>query len=268
MKKLPILLAIAVLGWMLPSTQAADEAAADSDTAQVIVELGDAMTFGEFTYEDTTIEVSEEFNNPQGSIEFKMEGAAIAIGAEFMKSENEFTGEYDDGNGELNAERQKLVAFIRFGNKNASYLRLGYCNFSYDFSDAVVVRPGELITDGEASADMTTGVDAELNLAVGSSVQFAIALGASYFMDAEYDWSYMSSVDGFQVGSAEADTFSVRVRPELSFGLTDNFRVFVNGTLQGTTWDVDEDQDDSTPDYVGVDVYSAAAAGIRYTFGL
>ena len=268
MKRLSALVAIAFVAWMLPSFQADGKTKAGSDAAQIIVELGDAVTFGEFTYDDATIEVSEEFFNPQGSIEFKFAGTPISLGAEFMMSENEFTGEYDDGDGSVDAERQKLVAFIRFGSKNGSYLRLGYANASYDFSNARISMPGELITDGEASSDMTTGADAEINLALGSTVQFALALGASYFIDAEYDWSYMSSVNGAQSGEAEADTISVRVRPELSFEVTDNLRVFVNGTLQGTTWDVDEDTDDATPDYVGIDVYSAVAGGIRYTFGL
>ena len=274
MRKLTLGLVVAIMVCVLPSMQAADNAKADSDAAQIIVELGDAMTFGEFNYEDTTIEVNEEFVNPRGSIEFRFAGSPISIGGEYAQSKNEFDGEYEDSDGTLEMERKEFVAFVRFGHKNGCNLRLGYRNFQYDINNAWInQRENGVLTeidmDGIAEGKLSTGADVELNLAAGTSVQFALGLGYTFFKDAEYEWSYTAIGDnaGFHAGAAEVDAHSVRVRPEISFGLSDELRVFVNGTIAATAWDIDKDDDD-TPDYPGIDIYSAIGAGIRYTFGL
>lgn len=267
MKKLSLFVAIAFLGSMLPAVQAAEPAAEDG--SQIIIELGDAMTFGDFTYEDTTIDVSEEFMNPRGSAEFRFGGTSLAIGGEYAQSKNTFDGEYEDSDGTLDAERTEYVLFARLGHKNGTNLRVGYRNFKYDFSDATIHQDnGETDVNGKATGKLATGIDAELTLAVGSDLQFALALGATYFTDAEYDWSYTAiggPNPGFHAGTAKLDAYSARVRPEISFAAGKNLRVFVNGTVQASTWDISQSEDDASPDYPGVDIYSAIGAGIRYT---
>jgi hypothetical protein len=256
---------------MLSSVQAADKAKSD-DGSQIIVELGDAMTLGEFTYEDTTIDISEEIFNPRGGIEFRFGGTPFSIGGEYAQSENTFDGEYEESDGTMDVERTEYVAFLRLGHKNGTNLRLGYRSFEYDFSDAIIHQDnGETDIDGEASGDLTTGYDAELTLAIGSDVQFALAVGGTYFTDAKYEWSYTAiggPNPGFHAGSAKLDAYSARIRPELSFAAGENLRIFVNAMVSASTWQIDEDDDEATPDYPGVDVYSAIGAGIRYTFGL
>jgi len=270
MKKLSLFVVIAFLGSMLPCVQAAEPAAEDG--SQIIIELGDAMTFGDFTYEDTTINVSEEFMNPRGSAEFRFGGTPFAIGGEYAQSKNEFDGTYEDSSGNLDAERTEYVLFLRLGHKNGTNLRLGYRNFKYDFTDATIFQDnGEVDIHGDTTGKLATGLDAELTLAFGSDFQFALALGASYFMDAKYDWSYTAvggPNPGFHAGTAKMDAYSARVRPEISFAAGKNLRVFVNGTVQASTWDISQSEDDASPDYPGVDIYSAIGAGIRYTFDL
>lgn len=255
----------------LSSSVCVVSAAAQDASGKLIVELANGVTLGKFKYEDATIDISTEAFNPSGSIEYKFGGAPVAIGLEALMSQNDFEGEYKDGHGSLTAERRKFVAFVRFGNKDGTYLRLGYCNFKYDFSDATIYQPDETDVDGKATGDLTTGADVELGLGYSGRVGFSIALGASYFKDAKYEWSYTAiggDAPGFHSGTAKLDSLSARVRPELSFGLTDHLRLFVNGTLQASAWRVDEDEDEATPDYPGVDIYSAVTAGLRYSFDL
>lgn len=246
-------------------------ASAQDNSGKIIVELANGLTMGEFTYEDATIDVSTEAFNPSGSIEYKFAGLPLAIGLEASMSKNDFDGEYDDGSGSLTAERKKFVAFVRVGDKNGSYLRLGYCNFKYDFSDAIIYQPDETDLDGTATGDLATGADVELGLGIVRRVGVSVAIGASYFKDAEYEWSYIE-VRGisrqFRAGTAKMDAIAARIRPEISFALGKNLRLFVNGTLQASSWMIDEDDDAASPDYPGVDIYSAVTAGIRYSFDI
>ena len=65
-----------------------------------------------------------------------------------------------------------------------------------------------------------------------------------------------------ETGSATLNGYSGRVRPEISVKVGDKVRIFANYTLQATSW---EGTPDNGKDYPGVDVYSAAAAGVRVT---
>lgn len=245
-------------------------AACAQESGRIIVELANGVTMGKLTYEDATIDISTEVFNPSASVEYKFAGSPLAIGLEASMSKNDFDGEYDDGNGSLTAERKKYVAFLRLGDRDGSYLRIGYCNFKYDFSDAVIYQPDETDTDGTATGDLANGADVELCLGFPGKVGFSLALGASYFMDAEYDWSYVEiggDSPGFHAGTAKMDAISARIRPEISFDMGGNLRLFVNGTVQASAWMIDEDDDEASPDYPGVDIYSAMTAGIRYSFG-
>lgn len=263
MKKLSALVAIALLAWMLPSVQAA--ARANADASQIIVELGDAVTMGNFDYGDASIDVSTEWFNPRGSVEYCFGGTPFAIGGEYAQSKNTFDGTYQDSYGNLDVKRTEYLAFVRLGHKDRTNFRLGYRNFKYDFSNGTVHQNGETDTDGTATGKLATGIDAELNLAMGSDVQFALAIGGTYFTGAKYDWSYLNGAGTRVSDNAKLDAYSARLRPEISFKAGDNLRIFINYMVQVSTW---EAQAEGSPDYAGVDIYAAAAAGIRYTFGL
>lgn len=97
----------------------------------------------------------------------------------------------------------------------------------------------------------------------GDKVQFGMGIGGTYFMDADYTWEYDKEVGGVtthETGSATLNGYSGRVRPEISFKVNDTVRIFLNYTLQATMW---EGTPDNGKDYPGVDVYSAAAGGVR-----
>ena len=246
---------------------------AAEDRGKVLtLEVGDAVTLGNFTVEDTTIDVETEYANPQGCVELKLGNSPLSIGVSYAQSKNDFTGEWsgdiEDGDGAVTAERTDANAYIRLGSRDSMNLRVGYRYFKYDFSDGLIVqRENGVVTEvdknAEASGDLTTGIDAELNFVFGDAVQFGLGIGGTYFMDADYTWEYDKVVGGSttrQTGSATVNGYSARLRPELSFKAGDSLRIFVNYTLQGTTW---EGTPDNGKDYPGVDVYSAAAAGIR-----
>lgn len=236
------------------------------------LEIGTAVTLGEFTAEDTTIDVDTEYMNPMVGIELKLGDSPVSIGASYAQSENEFTGEWEDGaergDGTINAERTDINVYARIGSRDGVNLRVGYRYFKYEFSDGLITirengRITEIDENAEANGDLTKGLDAELNLVAGTDVQFALAVGATYFVDAEYDWSY-DKVEGGrrsrEQGSATVDGYSARIRPEVSFLIGDQLRLFVNYTLQATTWDAEPP---SGEDYPGVDIYSAAMVGLR-----
>lgn len=240
----------------------------------VHVDVGNAITMGSFTYEDATIDVGTKVINPRLSAESSLGILPFGVGVEFAKSENGFDGEYDSSDGTIDVERTEMGLYARFGNPNGSNFKIGYKNFKYDMSNGDITKRNSngVVTEndinGTATGALSTGIDAELTLAAGSEVQFAVGLGASYFMDAEYDWSYTAvggSNPGYKTGSATLDAISVRVRPEMSFAINEQLRIYFNATLQASAWTGDLPEDGA--DYPGVDIYSAVAGGIRYTFG-
>jgi hypothetical protein len=193
----------------------------------------------------------------------------LAVGASYATSENDFTGEWEDeddsGDGEVTAERTDMNAYVRLGGRDSVNLRLGFRSFKYEFSDGEIRQSsGEVDRNCQAEGELTTGADAELNLLFGDEVVFGVGVGASFFPDAEFTWEFDKyeggSFVGRQGGKATVNAYSARVRPELSVKVNDSVRVFCNYTVQGTAW---EETPDGGEDYAGVDVYSAAAVGVR-----
>lgn len=236
--------------------------------AEVIVDVSDAVTVGSFKYEDAKITVKSSAANPRASLEYKFGESPFAIGVEYASSKNDFDGTYEDSDGTLTMERTEMAAYVRFGSKHSTNLRVGYRKFEYDVTDAIINQSsGERDINGVANGDLTTGIDAELNLIFGEKVSFGVGLGYTFFTGAEYTWAYDKVVGGsveHKVGSAKLDAHSVRVRPELSFEAIENLRIFINYTLAATAW---TGTPDGGQDYPGVDVFSAAAVGLRYSFG-
>lgn len=242
-------------------------------------EVGNAITFGKFTVEDTEIEVGTEAFNPRGSLEFNFGGTPFCLGIDFAISQNDFDGTYEDGEdtgkGSLDVDRDDFGAYMRLGSRESPVnLKLGYRYFKYEFSNGELdqFENGILVEwdrEAEATGDLTKGIDAELNFVVGNNVQFALALGGSYFMDAKYKWSYIKTApaegifDELVTGEMEMDAYSARIRPEFSFLATDNMRIFVNYTLQASIWEEDI-EGTAANQYPAVDVYSAAMIGLRY----
>jgi hypothetical protein len=66
-----------------------------------------------------------------------------------------------------------------------------------------------------------------------------------------------------KTGAATLDAHSLRIRPELSFKLNENTRLYFNAVLGATAW---EGTPDGEQEYPGYDVFSAAGVGIRYYF--
>lgn len=234
-------------------------------SAEVIVDVSDAFTAGKFTYGDSTIKVKSSAANPRGSLEYHFIDTPFAIGVEYASSENDFEGEYEDSDGELSMERTEYAAYIRLGGKNSTNLRLGYRNFEYDITEGDIRQSsGEHDINGIANGKMATGIDAELNLLFGEKVTFGVGIGYTFFTGAEYTWEYDIVGGGHQAGSAELDAHSLRIRPEISFETMENLRIYVNVMLAATAW---EGTPDNGKDYPGFDIYSAAAVGLRYSFG-
>ncbi|MBA4389230.1 MAG: hypothetical protein C0404_14750 [Verrucomicrobia bacterium] len=264
MKKLSVLFAAAVLVSAVSVTKAAD------DGNQLILDLGDAVTLGNFKYKDVKIEVEKEYANPRGSAEFKFGGTPASIGVEFAQSKNTFTGTYEDSHGSVDVKRNEMAAYLRLGHKDETNVRIGYRKFKYDFSNAdIVMDNGEHDKNGEATGDLTTGLDAEVTLAVGTEVQFALTVGGTYFKDAKYSWAYDKYINerftGHVTGNAKLDALSVRIRPQLSMKMDDNIKIYINGTIAASSWDATPE---GGADYAGVDIYTALGLGLQYTFDL
>ena len=234
---------------------------------RLMVELGNAFTMGNFTYEDATIDIESSSSNPRGAIEWQPANSTISLGAEYLSSKNSYSGEYEDGDGTLDMERTEWGLYVRFGDRERTNFRIGYRNFKYDISNAIINDPPDRDVDGTATGDMTTGVDAELTLAGGDTIRFALSIGASYFLDADYQWSYLETAGdepGPHSGTASLDAVGLRLKPEISFRASPNLVLFVNGTLAASTWI--GDVDDDNPDYAGVDIFSGVGVGLRYYF--
>ena len=267
MRKLSVGLAMAAAGWLC----GAAVMAADGGGSQITVEGANAVTFGKFTVEDATIKVEPTYFNPRAGAELRIGGTPFSIGGEYAHSENTFDGEYQDSEGSLDVTRTEYAAFVRWGNRNGSNLRVGLRGFDYELSDATItVRKlglvEELDVNGTAKGNLGSGPDVELTLAAGDRVQFALMLGYTYFMNARYDWDFdqlVGPITGHVEGEAKLKAHSGRVRPELSVELVKNLRLFVNYTLSASYWSGSVEGE--KPDYPGVDVYSAAGGGLRYT---
>jgi hypothetical protein len=251
------------------------------DAARLTVDVGNAFTLGEFTYDDNTIEVDSEMFNPRARVEFQFGGTPLAFGGEYLKSENTFSGEYDEGNGDagigdLEVERNEFAFYLKLIPSYNFSVRFGYRNFEYDISNANITQwddgvISEQDLNGIANAKLATGVDSQIDIIIGSptSVNLALILGYTYFIDGEYDWEYDEVIGGVtthRVGSATADAHSIRVKPELSIPLSENLRLYVNGEVGATAWDADVDDDE--PAYPGYDIFMAATAGLRYGIDL
>jgi hypothetical protein len=251
--------------------------AAQGDNGGLAIEAGSAMLFGKFTYEDATVDISEEFFNPRISAEYIFPNSAVSIGLLYAMTENTYTLEFDDGekilDGSLDIERTDLIPFLRLGSINGTNLRLGYRMFNYKLSNGELdeTRGGSLtrmIREGEAEGDLSAGIDAEFNLVFGSTFKAGLMIGGTYFMDAEYDWTYRDSLNGGTVesGSATLDAVSLRLAPEMSYEIATDLRLFINYTVAATAWI--GNKDDEEEEYAGYDVVSALTAGLRYNFGL
>jgi hypothetical protein len=251
--------------------------AAGQEQGGLILEAADAITVGSFTYQDSEVTISEEFFNPQGSVEYYFPGGNFAIGFLYAQSENNFDLVVDDGetrtDGALDVERTTLLPFVRLGKRDGINLRLGYNMFEYKFSNGTLdeTENGMItkqIRDGYAKGDLASGIDAELSLLFGSKFQFGLVLGGTYFMNAKYDWRYRDDLKGGAIttGTAELDAVMLRLAPELSYEVADGWRIFARYQIAGTSWLGNEEDEDE--DYAGVDVMTAAYIGLRVDLGL
>ncbi len=264
MKRCMAVVMTALLGAGMASAQ---------DAGKLVVDLANGMTFGKFTYEDTTIDIESEIFNPRVGVEFQFADSVLAIGGEFSMSDNTFTGEYkggnDDGEGTVDVERTEYAAYVKLRPSDNFGLRVGYRSFKYDLSNAdIIQRENGIVTErdmnGTATGDLTTGIDAQLNLGIGDGFRVGLMLGYTYFMDAEYEWAYDEVIGGVttpKAGKATADAHSVRIRPEVSIAVSDNIRIYADYTLWVTAWSADVNDND--PEYPGYDLYTGVGVGVR-----
>jgi hypothetical protein len=245
--------------------------AVDRNTGELIVEASDAVSLGKFSVQDVTVKIKQSYVNPRAVAEYRFGGTALAIGGEFSKMKNDYDGTYEFSDGSLTMDRTDWTVFARIGYRDSVNLRLGYRNFQYDITDAIInQRDGGVLTErdtnGTATGELTKGIDAELNLVFGEKVQFGLSLGGTYFIGAKYTWAYDANPGGHKTGNATVDAYSGRIRPELAFMLADNLQLFVNYTLMATAWEGREITNTKT-DYPAYDLMSAVGAGLRYSFG-
>lgn len=241
-----------------------------------ILDAGSDIAFGTFTYDDATVEISEEYFNPNVGIEYVFAEREIGLGVRYMESENAFDLDYDNGrktlDGSLDAERSIIIPYVRIGPRDGISLRVGASIYEYDFSEAWLDEtkkgvPTKRIRDGRASADLSLGADLELSMMFGDRFQFGLILGAAYYPDADYEWQYRDELDDNRIktGTAQLDAVSGRVGPEFSFEVAEGWRVFLRYLISGTSWLGNKEDEDE--DYAGVDGMSAGSVGLRADFG-
>lgn len=238
------------------------------------VETGTDITYGEVSYEDATVDVSEELWNPRLSIEFSEAGGSVGLGVAYAESKNSFALDFDDGDkeleGDLEVKRKDLIPFLRFGMGRNASLRLGYRRFKYEFSRGILDetedgRPSKRIRDGLAKGDLTTGFDAEANVTFGQTTKFGVTVGATYFKDAKYRWSYRDELQGgaLEEGTAKLDALSLRIAPEILVPMGNGMSGYINYTVSATSWLGSKDEHE---DYAGTDIMTSIGVGFRYVF--
>lgn len=252
---------------------------AADDRSRLTLDFGNSFTFGKVSYKDVTIEGDSGSFNPRAALELKFGGWPLAVGGEYIASDCEFSGEYEDddgeiGRGSLNIEHNEFTIYLKFVPWYNFNLRLGYRNFDYDITDANIdrYRNGSLYktyASGSTHAQLDSGIDAQAVFIIGSprSVNLGLLLGYTYFVDGEYEWEYIETLHGHSrsySGSATANAHSVRIRPELSIPLGENFRIYANIEAAATAWDADVADDD--PEFPGYDFFVGATVGLRYGF--
>jgi hypothetical protein len=259
--------------WMLTAVVgvALQAQAVDRSRGELIVEASDAVTLGKLTYDKVTVNIKQSYVNPRVMAEYRFGGTALSLGGEFSKLKNDYDGTFEYSDGSMTMDRTDWTLFARLGYRDSVNLRVGYRNFAYDVKDAILNQRDngvltEQDTNGTAKGDLTTGIDAELNLVFGEKVQVGLSLGGTYFIGAKYDWAYDAAPGGHKTGTAKVDAYSARIRPELAFLLADNLQLFVNYTLMATMWKGREVGNTNT-DYPAYDVISAVGVGLRYSFG-
>jgi hypothetical protein len=149
--------------------------------------------------------------------------------------------------------------------------------FNYKLRNGTMdeTQNGELtrkISNGTAEGDLSQGVDAELNLVFGGRLKAGLTIGGSYFMDAEYDWTYTDELKGkggtVETGTATLDAVSVRLAPQLSFAIVENLRLALSYCVSATSWIGNNDEgndEDSNEDYAGYDLVTSVTVVLRYT---
>ena len=162
----------------------------------LILEAADAITAGNFNYQDAEVNIDAEFFNPQGSAEYYFPGGAFALGILYAQSENGYDLDFDDGDtrwdGSLDVERTTILPFVRLGKRESINLRLGLNMFDYEFTDGILDKTEDGVTthirNGYAKGDLSTGIDAELSLLFGEQFQFGLILGGTYFIGARSNY--------------------------------------------------------------------------------
>lgn len=244
------------------------------DSGGLVVEGGSLITFGKLKVMDAEIELDSEAFNPQAAVEYRLPNSKVSVGFAYGAVENSFDLDYDDGEkvikGSLDAERTDMIPYVRFGKKDEFNLRLGYRMLEYDFSNGDLDEwkngvQTKQIRYGTAKGELTTGIDAELNIVMGDTIQFRLMIGGSYFIDADYQWSYVDELEGgaLKTGNATLNAFSARIAPELSLRLGEYLRVFANYTVSATRWVGSREDEDE--EYVGTDLVAGLVAGARLT---
>ena len=239
----------------------APPALAEYAASTLRLEAGTAITFGEFKYSGADVKIEKTIFNPRASVEFGLGGTSLSAGLEYARSANQFTGTWKTGNGEVDISRTELVVFARVGERERSNVRVGYRRFNYDFEDGQFTDGANIYLRASATGKLTTGLDVEGTVAGGDAVTFALTAGATYFVGADYAWSYSLNGGPTTSDSAKLSAYSVRLRPEISFKVGDSLRVFGNWMLAASSW---KGTPSGGKDYAGVDVYSGIGVGARF----
>lgn len=252
-------------------------AATDTDGGIFMVDIGSDIAFGTFTYEDATVEISEEFFNPNIGLEYAFPGRQYAAGIRYAESDNAFDLDYDNGKktllGSMDCERSLILPYVRIGPRDGISFRIGASFFEYEFSNAELdeTRDGTLtkkIREGEASGDLSLGVDAEVSLLFGTTIQGGVILGGAYYPNAQYDWQYRDDLDNGRIktGTAELDAASGRLGFECAAVISEGWRLYARFMVSATSWLGSKDEEDE--DYAGIDGMSSVLVGLRIDFGM
>ncbi|HMO51509.1 MAG TPA: hypothetical protein PKE26_00620 [Kiritimatiellia bacterium] len=242
----------------------------------LLIEAGTDITFGKFTYKDATVEVTEEFFNPNLMLEYVFPDRLYGIGVRYAMSENGFTLDYADNKkklvGNMDAERTILLPYLRIGPHDGVFFRIGAIFYEYEFSNATLDEtrngvPTKRIRDGYAKGELTPGLDAEISMLFGKKVQLGLHIGGAFYPGAKYTWRYRDELKGgaLVTGNAKLDAATVRGGPELSVAVGKNWRLFARYAISATSWLGNEDEEHE--DYAGTDIMTSVLVGLRADMG-
>lgn len=258
---------------------------------QLILSFYDAIYLGSMSVKDVTINIEPSMFNPFVGLEFRFKEREFGVGIELGMGENKFDGTWEgksgDENrkidGELTINRKRADLFFRFLPTQKFNVRLAYRYYQLEFKNGALQkyrqRNGqwekyEDAKEAEATGDLATGLDFEMNFYAGNYFQFHCQLGLSYFFSGKYEYSYQLWQEGdppgqytLEKGKATENSFALRLMPGFMLNLNKNLSIFLEYQLYLAIWQGDVDKAE-IKDFPGVELSNALILGCNLALNL